>query len=116
MIVIGGAHSANSLHLAELCREKCANVLFVANASELDTSRLPGEGRIGITAGASVPSWIIKEVVKKMSDEIKVEQTTAEEVAATAAEETAHVEAEPAAENAAGKPGSEKTFEELREE
>ena len=39
-----------------------------------------------------------------MSDEIKVEQTTAEEVAATAAEETAHVEAEPAAENAAGKP------------
>ena len=33
-----------------------------------------------------------------MSDEIKVEQTTAEEVAATAAEETAHVEAEPAAE------------------
>ena len=101
MIVIGGAHSANSLHLAELCREKCASVFFVADASELDTSRLPGEGRIGITAGASVPSWIIKEVVKKMSDEIKVEQTTAEEVAATAAEETAHVEAEPAAENAA---------------
>ena len=97
MIVIGGAHSANSLHLAELCREKCASVFFVADASELDTSRLPGEGRIGITAGASVPSWIIKEVVKKMSDEIKVEQTTAEEVAATAAEETAHVEAEPAA-------------------
>ena len=116
MIVIGGAHSANSLHLAELCREKCANVLFVANASELDTSRLPGEGRIGITAGASVPSWIIKEVVKKMSDEIKVEQTTAEEVAATAAEETAHVEAEPAAENAAGKPDSEKTFDELLED
>ena len=83
MIVIGGAHSANSLHLAELCREKCASVFFVADASELDTSRLPGEGRIGITAGASVPSWIIKEVVKKMSDEIKVEQTTAEEVAAT---------------------------------
>ena len=116
MIVIGGAHSANSLHLAELCREKCANVLFVANASELDTSRLPGEGRIGITAGASVPSWIIKEVVNKMSDEIKVEQTTAEEVAATAAEETAHVEAEPAAENAAGKPDSEKTFDELLED
>ena len=51
-----------------------------------------------------------------MSDEIKVEQTTAEEVAATAAEETAHVEAEPAAENAAGKPDSEKTFDELLED
>lgn len=41
MIVIGGAHSANSLHLAELCREKCVSVFFVADASELDTSRLP---------------------------------------------------------------------------
>ena len=52
-----------------------------------------------------------------MSDEIKVEQTTAEEVAATAAEEiTVIVEAEPAAENAAGKPDSEKTFDELLED
>ena len=111
MIVIGGAHSANSLHLAELCRELCAKVFFVADASELNTSLLPENGCIGITAGASVPSWIIKEVVNKMSDEIKVEETTAEEVAATAAEETAPVEAEPVE-----KPDSEKTFDELLED
>jgi len=117
MVVIGGAHSANSLHLAELCRENCATVAFVSRAQELDTSVLEGAGTIGITAGASVPPRIIKEVVKKMSDEIKIEESTAEDVAATVAEEAAPVvEAEPAAEEAAGKPDSEKTFDELLED
>lgn len=108
VIVIGGAHSANSIHLAQLCREKCRNVLFIENASALDTNRLNGAALIGITAGASVPPWIIKEVVNKMSDEIKVQETTAEEVAATVAEEVTPVVPE--------KPESEKTFDELLED
>ena len=117
MVVIGGAHSANSIHLAQLCEEKCASVAFVSDASELDVSVLRGAGLIGITAGASVPPRIIKEVVKKMSDEIKIEETTEEEVAETVAEEVTPVVAEPAAqEQAAGKSDSEKTFDELLED
>ena len=122
MVVIGGAHSANSLHLAELCRENCRKVVFVSDAEELDCSVLSGAAMIGITAGASVPPRIIKEVVKKMSDEIIMEETTAEDVAAPAVEEAAPteaapVEAEPAAEEEpAVKPDSEKTFDELLED
>ena len=117
MVVIGGAHSANSRHLAQLCRQKCGCVAFVPGAADLDVDQLRSAGVIGITAGASVPPRIIKEVVKKMSDEIKIEETTAEEVAATVAEEATPVEAEPApAEEAAAKPDSEKTFDELLED
>ena len=117
VIVIGGGHSANSVHLAELCREHCGRVLFIENAAGLDTRLLNRARTIGITAGASVPPWIIKEVVNKMSDEMNVQETTAEEVAATVAEKATPVEAEPAAEApAAPKPDSEKTFDELLED
>ena len=88
MVVIGGRHSANSVHLAEICREHCGNVQFVERAEELDLKALADSSIIGITAGASTPSWIIKEVRNKM-DELKVEESTVFEKAAEAAEETA---------------------------
>ena len=88
MVVIGGRHSANSVHLAEICREHCRNVQFVERAEELDLKNLADSSIIGITAGASTPSWIIKEVRNKM-DELKVEESTVFEKAAEAAEETA---------------------------
>ena len=110
MIVVGGRHSANSVHLAEICRESCAVVLFVQNAREVDMSRLNGCERIGVTAGASTPSWIIKEVVNQMSEpeimkeEIAPEAAPAEEAAPVVEEapaaEAAPVEAAPAAEEA----------------
>ena len=81
MVVIGARHSANSVHLAEICREHCGNVQFVSSAEELDLSALPENGTIGITAGASTPAWIIKEVKQTMSDEIKNVETPAEEPA-----------------------------------
>ena len=88
MVVIGGRHSANSVHLAEICRERCPNVQFVERAEELNLKNLADSSIIGITAGASTPSWIIKEVRNKM-DELKVEESTVFEKAAEAAEETA---------------------------
>ena len=135
MIVIGARHSANSVHLAEICEEHCENVLFIEDAAGLDTSLLQKADTIGITAGASAPAWIIKEVKQKMSDEIKIEEMTAEPVVAeeTAAAEEASAQAveieeaateevaleEVAAEETAKvveKPDSEKTFEELLED
>lgn len=87
MIVIGGKHSANSVHLAEICSAICDNTQFVEDASELDLSRIKDGDTIGITAGASAPAWIIKEVKHKMTDEIKIEETTTAEVAEVEVEE-----------------------------
>ena len=78
MVVIGGRHSANSVHLAQICQEHCANVQFIESAAELNLDRLKDAGIVGLTAGASTPAWIIKEVRNKMSDEIKIEETAVE--------------------------------------
>ena len=78
MVVIGGKHSANSVHLAQICSEHCGNVQFIERLDELDMDRLEAADTVGLTAGASTPAWIIKEVRNKMSDEIKVEETKLE--------------------------------------
>ncbi len=76
MVVIGGKHSANSIHLAKICAEHCDRVEFIESADELDISMLKDCETIGLTAGASTPAWIIKEVRNKMDElnEIKVEE------------------------------------------
>ena len=91
MVVIGGRHSANSKHLYEICAQHCANVQFIEKAAQLDTSAFNHAENIGLTAGASVPAWIIKEVKQKMSDEILNEVT---EEAETPTVETPAAEAE----------------------
>ncbi len=78
MVVIGGKHSANSIHLAKICEEHCHNVQFIERAEQLDLGRLKAADTVGLTAGASTPAWIIKEVRNKMSDEIKVEESAVE--------------------------------------
>ena len=77
-VVIGGKHSANSVHLAQICQNFCSNVLFIENADELDMSLLTGAKKVAVTAGASTPAWIIKEVRNKMSEEVKLEETEIE--------------------------------------
>ena len=79
MIVIGDKKSSNTKRLAELCRESCARVFWIEQASELVPENLRGADTIGITAGASTPGWIIKEVYYKMSEEImEIEESFAE--------------------------------------
>jgi len=73
MVVIGDRNSANSLHLAEICMQHCENVQFIERTDELELDSLRMADTVGITAGASTPAWIIKEVRNKM-DEIKVEE------------------------------------------
>ena len=116
MIVIGGRHSANSLHLAEICRQSCENVQFIERPEELDFSIIKKSPVVGLTAGASTPAWIIKEVVNKMSDEIRVEEIQEEAAAAeTPVAEPAEAQA---AEQAAEAPAVEKelSFDEMLEE
>ena len=68
MVVVGDTHSSNTGRLAMICREHCDRVVLVDNASELDPEFFRGVADVGITAGASTPAWIIKEVNKTMSE------------------------------------------------
>ena len=70
MIVIGDRKSSNTNRLAELCRAHCPLVFHISRAEELDRSKVSGVASVGITAGASTPGWIIKEVNNKMSEEL----------------------------------------------
>ena len=69
MVVVGDARSSNTGRLAMICSENCPKSLF------------SGANTVGITAGASTPSWIIKEVNNKMSEELKVETAQEENFA-----------------------------------
>ena len=73
MIVIGDKKSSNTKRLYEISRSLCSNVLYIEDATELTAQELCRDGRVGITAGASTPAWIIKEVSNMMSEETKIE-------------------------------------------
>ena len=107
MVVIGGRHSANSQHLAEICRQSCENVQFIERPEELDFSILKKFPVVGLTAGASTPAWIIKEVSSKMSDEIRVDEVL-EEVPGTLVTEEAVEEAAAEADQAVAEEVAEK--------
>ena len=64
MLVIGGKNSANTTRLAELCAKRC-KTYHIETAAELQDEWFDKIDKIGITAGASTPDWIIKEVYKK---------------------------------------------------
>ncbi len=103
MVIIGGRHSSNTCKLRDVSAANC-DAFLVETASELKDIDLTDYRKIGVTAGASTPSVIIKEVLKTMSEEIKekeVETTSAvtEEVVETA--EIADKAAKPAVEASA---------------
>lgn len=79
MVVIGDRKSSNTKRLAELCGALCPQVYWIEGADELEPSVMDGKALVGITAGASTPGWIIKEVYDKMSEEImEIEESFAE--------------------------------------
>jgi len=79
MIVIGDRKSSNTKRLTQLCAQHCPLVVQVERGTELSQEQFRQSQMLGITAGASTPEWIIKEVYNKMSDEImEIEQSFAE--------------------------------------
>ena len=64
-----------------ICREHCNRVYLVDNAGELNPQDFCGVSDVGITAGASTPAWIIKEVNKTMSEITNVETVQEENFA-----------------------------------
>ena len=71
MLVIGGRHSSNTNKLFNICKSRCAETYLIETADELPVSAIKKSCSIGVTAGASTPASIIKEVLKTMSEEIK---------------------------------------------
>ncbi len=66
MIVVGGRNSANTTRLAEISRAILEDTYHIEGAEELDPQWLRGKCRVGVTAGASTPDWIIGEVVERI--------------------------------------------------
>ena len=68
MIVIGGKNSSNTTKLFELSKMNCENTIHIENASEISKDFIDKNknNKIGITAGASTPDWIIREVINIM--------------------------------------------------
>lgn len=64
MLVIGGRNSANTTRLAQLCTDHCITH-HIETVDELQSDWFNNIKKIGITAGASTPDWIIKEVYEK---------------------------------------------------
>ncbi len=81
MVIVGDTTSSNTGRLAMICREHCDRVVLVDNATELDPDFFHGVADVGITAGASTPAWIIKEVNKTMSEITNVEAVQEENFA-----------------------------------
>lgn len=70
MIVIGGKESSNTTKLYQISKNNCENTIHIENAKELPKGFIKNNiNRIGITAGASTPDWIIKEVIEIMNNE-----------------------------------------------
>lgn len=68
MVVIGGKNSSNTQKLYDICINECANTYYIQTLVDLDLTAFESVSRVGITAGASTPNNIIKEVRESMSE------------------------------------------------
>ena len=63
MVVVGGRNSANTTHLAEICKRNDIPVYHIETSGEIQPDWFQGIHSVGVTAGASTPDWIIQDVV-----------------------------------------------------
>ncbi|MDT5296696.1 MAG: hypothetical protein QOJ76_3576 [Acidobacteriota bacterium] len=66
--VIGGKHSSNSLKLLSVCKEQCEKSFLIETPDEIDAQDLGSVERVGVTAGASTPNWLIDQVVARLRE------------------------------------------------
>ncbi len=68
MLVVGGFNSANTRRLLEVCAELQPHTYHIETAAEINPTWFEGAERVGVTAGASTPKWIIDEVMIKIEE------------------------------------------------
>jgi (E)-4-hydroxy-3-methyl-but-2-enyl pyrophosphate reductase len=64
--IIGGNHSSNSRKLLAVCKEQCEKSFLIETPLEINSADLKGVDKVGVTAGASTPKWLIDEVVERL--------------------------------------------------
>jgi small subunit ribosomal protein S1 len=68
MLVVGGKNSSNTQKLYDICKKYCECTYKVETSGDLPPVNIKNIKKIGITAGASTPEKVIKEVIKQMSE------------------------------------------------
>ena len=66
MVVVGGRNSANTKRLEEICTATGTPTYHVETAHEVESAWVDGAERVGVTAGASTPAWIVEDVVERL--------------------------------------------------
>ena len=66
--IIGGKHSSNSIKLLSVCREQCAQSFLIETPDEINAEDLRGARRVGVTAGASTPNWLIEQTLARLRE------------------------------------------------
>ena len=64
--VIGGRHSSNSVKLLAVCQEQCEKSYLIETPAEINPADLENVKKVGVTAGASTPNWLIDQVVERL--------------------------------------------------
>lgn len=68
VLVIGAPNSSNSLRLVEVAERMGTTARLIQRADELDPAWLEGVGTLGLTAGASAPEKLVREVISRLSE------------------------------------------------
>lgn len=66
--IIGGRHSSNSRKLLAVCQEQCEKSFLIETEDEINSEDLRGVRRVGLTAGASTPNWLIEKIGRKLEE------------------------------------------------
>ena len=66
--VIGGRHSSNSRKLLAVCLEQCEKSFLIETEDEINAEDVRGAKRVGLTAGASTPNWLIEKVSARLKE------------------------------------------------
>jgi (E)-4-hydroxy-3-methyl-but-2-enyl pyrophosphate reductase len=65
---IGGRHSSNSVKLLAVCEEQCDKSFLIETPAEINPADVENAQRVGVTAGASTPNWLIDQVVSRLHE------------------------------------------------
>lgn len=66
MLVIGGLHSSNTRKLLEVCKKNCKKAYHIETLEEIEMINFDNCDKIGVTAGASTPDWIINKILNAL--------------------------------------------------
>ena len=85
MLVIGAPNSSNSVRLVEVAEREGISARLIQRAGDLDWAFLAGVRTLGITAGASAPELLVRELVERLAERYDVTEreveTTRENIA-----------------------------------